>query len=384
MAEQQLIAALNATILSLTEQLAAASAGEAAEDPCAPPTDAYSIPLHVGAVFVILAVSAAGVLSILAGKRCAALRVSPLALALGKTAGTGIVLATALVHMLQPANAALTSECVPAAFHADYAAYAFLFALLAALAVQTLHMLVGGLAAPRPPVASSEACTDKDCQLQPTLAPAAEAEAAGAGGAGAGAAAAAAGARVSQAAEASEEGDGAPAPHSHKLSAERSGVLALLGTEAGFTVHSVLIGLAVGVAADGELGTLLVALSFHQFFEGVALGARLLDSSYSGATQAALALLFAAAAPIGIGAGAGAVSHGGLNTSGADFLLTQGVSDGVCAGILLHIGFSMAIKDFPEDTAKVAAGAGAGLKRAAMMAALWGGAGAMAFLGRYL
>ena len=56
----------------------------------------------------------------------------------------------------------------------------------------------------------------------------------------------------------------------------------------------------------------------------------------------------------------------------------------LCAGILLHIGFSMLIKEFPADTAKVAVGAGAGLKRAAMLAALWGGAGAMAALGRWL
>jgi zinc transporter 1/2/3 len=161
-------------------------------------------------------------------------------------------------------------------------------------------------------------------------------------------------------------------------------VLALLSAEAGFTVHSLFIGVTLGVAADAELRSLLVALCFHQFFEGVALGARLLDSTYSGAAQASLALLFAAAAPIGIGAGAGAISQGGLNTSGASYLLTQGVSDGLCAGILLHIGFAMLIRDFPKDTDRVAVGERRGLKRAAMFAALVGGAGGMAYIGRYL
>jgi hypothetical protein len=130
----------------------------------------------------------------------------------------------------------------------------------------------------------------------------------------------------------------------------------------------VALGVTLGVAADAELRSLLVALCFHQFFEGVALGARLLDSTYSGAAQASLALLFAAAAPIGIGAGAGAISQGGLNTSGASYLLTQGVSDGLCAGILLHIGFAMLIRDFPKDTDRVAVGERRGLKRAALAA----------------
>jgi zinc transporter 1/2/3 len=375
------IAALNATIARLQQQLAAAS-GDDSDDPCAAPTDAYTLPLHVGAVFIILAVSAAGVLSILAGKRCAALRLPALAIALGKTAGTGIVLATALVHMLQPANESLTSVCVPAAFSTDYTAYAYLFAMLAALAVQTLGVLAAGAAASPPapaaaPSAQGGAGNDSgalDCALEPAPEPRAAAAAA--------------------AAEAAEAAGGRtpllPSSRQRLLQpqscacAAQGEVLALLSTEVGFTVHSLFIGLLLGVAADAELRTLLVALSFHQFFEGVALGARLLDSAYSGTSQAALALLFAAAAPIGIGAGAGAMSTGGLNTNGQTFLLTQGISDGVCAGILLHIGFGMVIRDFPADIAKVAVGAGAGLKRAAMIAALWGGAGAMAYIGRYL
>ena len=48
--------------------------------------------------------------------------------------------------------------------------------------------------------------------------------------------------------------------------------------EAGIAIHSVLIGVSLGVASDtGVVRPLLAALTFHQFFEGVALGACFLE-----------------------------------------------------------------------------------------------------------
>ena len=59
--------------------------------------------------------------------------------------GTGVVLACALVHMLQPSAQSLTSVCVPTEFNTDYPAYAFLFAMLAALVMQFVEVGVGYL-----------------------------------------------------------------------------------------------------------------------------------------------------------------------------------------------------------------------------------------------
>ena len=53
---------------------------------------------------------------------------------------------------------------------------------------------------------------------------------------------------------------------------------------------------------------LLVALSFHQYFEGIALGARLTDADLGSATDAVFATVFAVAAPVGIGVGVGLAS----------------------------------------------------------------------------
>ena len=141
----------------------------------------------------------------------------------------------------------------------------------------------------------------------------------------------------------------------------------------------------VGVAADSELRALLVALVFHQFFEGISLGARLSESNLSGVGKLALAALFAVAAPVGIGAGLGIMSAGSVNTNGESFLLAQGVLDAVSAGFLLHIGFCMLLKDFPADLARITKDdKNPGAKRAGLFLALWTGAGLMAFLGKYL
>ncbi len=52
--------------------------------------------------------------------------------------------------------------------------------------------------------------------------------------------------------------------------------------ETGIALHSVLIGIALGVSnSPCTIRPLLVALTFHQFFEGVALGSCLLQASFT-------------------------------------------------------------------------------------------------------
>jgi zinc transporter ZupT len=50
--------------------------------------------------------------------------------------------------------------------------------------------------------------------------------------------------------------------------------------EFSLAIHSVIIGITVGVAANSELAALIPVLCFHQLFEGIALGAMLAVSSF--------------------------------------------------------------------------------------------------------
>jgi solute carrier family 39 (zinc transporter), member 1/2/3 len=112
-------------------------------DPCIMGSaGAYDMPLHIAAIFIILATAFLGASLPLLNKRFFRGTVATYIITTGKCAGTGIVLSCALIHMLQPANESLTSPCVPAAFNLDYTAYAFLFALLAALTIHLIENMV--------------------------------------------------------------------------------------------------------------------------------------------------------------------------------------------------------------------------------------------------
>lgn len=52
-------------------------------------------------------------------------------------------------------------------------------------------------------------------------------------------------------------------------------VLSIIFFECGASIHSIFVGLAIGVCPDEELWTLCIAIVLHQFFEGVAIGASL-------------------------------------------------------------------------------------------------------------
>merc|ERR1712066_1204634 len=70
--------------------------------------------------------------------------------------------------------------------------------------------------------------------------------------------------------------------------------------EASIMIHSALVGLALGVLHRGvavlSLGT---ALLFHQFFEGLALGAVAIKSGFSFKSSWYLFLTFALSCPLG-------------------------------------------------------------------------------------
>jgi zinc transporter 1/2/3 len=162
-----------------------------------------------------------------------------------------------------------------------------------------------------------------------------------------------------------------------------SRVLAAAMMEFGVAVHSIFIVLATGIVPDDELKTLLVALSFHQLFEGVALGARLSDArTLSSKVDYLLAVIFAVSAPLGIAAGIGAV--GTINTGGPTYLALQGSFDAICAGVLLYLGFDLLIRDFAADVKRAEGSAYRRRLVPVMLAGLWVGGGVMALIGKYV
>jgi len=329
------------------------STSTSSSNPCAQPHGiAYSYPLHIASVFIILVSSFLGAAIPIASKYATSrFHLSEFQICVGKCVGIGVVLACALVHMLQPSSESLTSPCVPYEFNTDYTAYAFLFAMLAGLAMQFFDYMVLQY------FLSMQGTASETTKLEASSATGVSGETKAVGG----------------------------HVHMHVLldSAMQKTISAYL-LEFGVTVHSVFIGLTVGVTDNSTLKALLVALVFHQFFEGVALGARIADATQlSRLNEIFLTAVFSVAAPFGIALGIGIISS--LDANGETFLLVQGTFDGVCGGILLYIGYSLLLKDFPEDMERHCRGHPMEkYMRASMFIALWIGAGLMAFIGKYL
>ena len=410
-------------------------------DPCSvlQPPD-WSIGLHVAAVFVVLIASSMGAGIPILAKYHPGFALDPYWIMLGKCMGIGVVLACALVHMLQPSNESLTSPCLPWEFNTDYT-YAYLYCVLAVLAMHFIDFIMEAYLLKRwtenlPASARQHMHRDEiamvtigeantavasikipaempttvddgkpDHEAEKKAADMPEPQTAPASPASAGLSSPSASSSVYKHLSSPTNKIGATSstldlqtldkgmeqlPHAALHSGHVHSVLLIAGMkrtisaymlEFGVTVHSVFIGLANGIDGDTQLHVLLVALVFHQMFEGIALGSRIADANMpSHWHEVLLTLVFSLAAPLGIAIGIAVKT--GLNPNGETFLMVQGTFDGVCSGILLYIGLVLLLRDFPEDMQRYCKGSH--WRMFGMFAALYLGAGLMSFIGKYL
>jgi len=139
-------------------------------------------------------------------------------------------------------------------------------------------------------------------------------------------------------------------------------VLTLQILELGIVSHSVIIGLSLGVSQSPcTIRPLVAALSFHQFFEGFALGGCIsqvwttqnnnpimnfrinptdcrrwsLQAQFKNLSATLMACFFAITTPMGIAVGAGISSVYNANSPRA--LVVEGILDSISAGILIYM-----------------------------------------------
>lgn len=106
--------------------------------------------------------------------------------------------------------------------------------------------------------------------------------------------------------------------------------------ELGILSHSILIGLSLGVSQSPcTIRPLLGALSFHQFFEGFALGGCISQAKLGGLHSSLMACFFAITTPLGVGIGTIICSFYNPNSPRA--LVIEGTLDAISAGILIYM-----------------------------------------------
>lgn len=100
--------------------------------------------------------------------------------------------------------------------------------------------------------------------------------------------------------------------------------------------HSVIIGISLGVSQSPcTIRPLIAALSFHQFFEGFALGGCISQAQFKTLPATIMACFFAITTPAGIAAGTAIASSYNPYSVGA--LITEGILDCMSAGILVYM-----------------------------------------------
>ncbi|KAJ7208868.1 ZIP-like iron-zinc transporter [Mycena pura] len=274
--------------------------------------------LRVASVFVILVCSLAGALFPVLAKESSWLRVPESVFDFAKYFGSGVIIATAFIHLLSPALEELTSDClspewqsylvilsIMAIFIAELVAFRWGTAKLKRLGIyQDSHgHNVGSYVAHGPEGSPVTVTPPKEPK------------------------------QVAERGD-TESGSMDNMPTDADALAHILGIATL---EFGILLHSVLIGLTLAV--DPAFKTLFVVIVFHQMFEGLGVGSRLaylqLPRRYRSVPVIG-AILYGVSTPVGIAAGLGIRTT--YNPNSAKASIVSGVLDSLSAGVLIYTG----------------------------------------------
>ncbi|CAG9936283.1 unnamed protein product [Clonostachys rosea f. rosea IK726] len=284
--------------------------------------------LRIASIFIILAASAIGaIIPICLARKSKSSRIQELIFSICKYTGTGVIIATAWLHLLVPAAAELSDPCLEPRLGAY--PWAFAIALWTVMAMFSVEILANKFtmssSASSAEPSTFPTCTIKESaeddsrttssgKTQGPLVTEIDVE------------------RLATASEKStiREPDDTDVAHCSCASQ----MLALLILEFGAIFHSFFVGLTLGTTR--QLVLLLIVLVVHQLFEGLALGARLADAPWPANRRFlryVFVALFAIATPIGTVVGMTAQPGSAVAQK-----LLGGVFSAVSAGILSYTG----------------------------------------------
>lgn len=299
--------------------------------------------LRIASIFVILISGSFGALFPIISSKSSKIRMPPTAFFVAKYFGSGVIVATSLIHLLQPANEYLTDACLGEGWQ-DYP-YAFGIALTSLFAtffveiVSRRYMAKRGIVHSHGPSGlvagdldmggSHHVHTHSDNRNNEVVSDIPKESSSIPGYA-----ATSSSLTTTTAADADTDTD-PDADYQRDHLTQQLGSIFLL--EFGIIFHSVFVGLSLAVSENVK--TLFIVLVFHQMFEGFGLGTRIADvpwPSHKLWLPWALGIAFGLTTPIAIAIGLGVRESYPPGSSIA--LITNGVFDSISAGILLYAG----------------------------------------------
>jgi len=312
--------------------------------------------LRIASVFIILTGSMSGALFPVLAKRTSWLHVPKAAFEFAKYFGSGVIIATAFIHLLSPAIDELSSPCLSLAWQ-EYP-YALALALLSIFGIFIVELIAFRWG------------TARLTALNMTYDPHGHEV----------------GSHVAHGPEGDIERDAKGSGVSVKTDAAAAAadaagqIIGVFILEFGVVLHSILIGLTLAV--NDDFITLFVVIIFHQMFEGLGLGSRLaamkLPQRYNYVPIVA-AILYGLTTPIGIAVGLGVRTT--YNPDSTRASIVSGVLDSLSAGILIYTGLvELIAHEFIFNQEMINGSNG---KLAYALSCMLFGCGIMALLGRW-
>lgn len=299
---------------------------------------------RIVSVFVLLAVSAFGSFFPLLANKWRFIRLPSRVLALIKQFGTGVILATAYIHLLGEAQTSLTSPCLGGVWE-DYS-WSSAICLMGTFTMFSIEIFVQHLVSRKHRKAlAKEDRTENDLHVYFDNDSKEEYQVqqrSRSVGSGALARAVSQVPSVPSIAQASIVHGSLGVEEESKRDESKKGeealkkLTSLFLLEFGIVFHSVFVGLSLAIAGE-EFNTLFVAISFHQFFEGIGLASRFATTSWPPNMRMVpwiFSTLYSLTTPVGIAVGLG-VRHFYLDNS-TGTLIVVGVFDSFCAGLLIY------------------------------------------------
>lgn len=295
--------------------------------------------VRIGAIFVIFATSAIFTLFPIITRRFPKVKIPELVYDMFKFFGSGVIIATGFIHLLQPADEELSQPCLNEDFQNYPMAYAFAL-------ISMMLLFMGEYLAYRLGTKILQNRGYDDSALAHHHAPAhAHAQQSGydhvqAGEYGG-----------SRAVDESDDttvknklaDEEAAVGTRSTLTTDSSELVGIFVLEFGVIFHSVIIGLTLATSSadkndDDHFQVLFPVIVFHQLFEGLGLGSRLafLPPSMGSWLPIILGLAYAIVTPIGMAIGLGLRTTYTQDTATGYYV--TGIFDSFSAGILIYTG----------------------------------------------
>ncbi|OAA62267.1 Zinc/iron permease [Cordyceps fumosorosea ARSEF 2679] len=343
--------------------------------------DEYNTPLHVGALFIILFVSFTGCAFPLLAVKFPRLRIPARFFFVVRHFGTGVLIATAFVHLLPTAFVSLGNPCLSSFWTKDYPAMPGAIALSAVFLVTVIEMVFHPSRRIQPEdIALNGGGGHQGCMAN--VAFVAEGER-GADGSVTqpirdmgpiGGRQSSVGQNLTQlsrslstsvdtsrdpsriavtgkndAVLSSDEDSFRPPTLSAQQQLRRERLQCIL-LELGILFHSVFIGMALSVSVGNEFIVLLIAITFHQTFEGLALGSRIAAVKWEKQTIQPWLMALAYGCTTPLGQAIGLATHTLYSPDSEVGLILVGVMNAISAGLLTFASLvELLSEDFLSD-----------------------------------